>query len=172
MASVARAPRAPLRSATTRAELGERIELQRRARAATIESVLRWLESAGYPDAAVELRRAALPPDEQLGTWHRAKLEALLRVQVLYPRRLLPAAPEHEGIRLASDLEALASFAGGKALVLLGAASLDSARELVPTSKQFARFYNALGELALAVLDVTEPEWRRGDWLLDETDEP
>jgi len=68
-------------------------------------------------------------------------------------------------------LEALASFAGGKSLVLLGASSLESDYELVPTPEQFTRFYSALGLLAAAVLDVTEPEWRRGDWLLDETDE-
>jgi len=171
MASVARTAPRPLRAATSRAELAERIEVQRRARAAAIESVLRWLELAGYPDAAIELRKATLQPAEQLGPWSRAKLEALLRVQVLYPRRLLPAESDHEGIRLASDLEALASFAGGKSLVLLGASSLESDHELVPTPEQFARFYSALGLLASAVLDVTEPEWRRGDWLLDETED-
>lgn len=115
----------------------------------------RWLEAAGYPDAAAELARAARRP--LAGFWTDARLEALLRASVAAGRwaEVEGSRPEDDKWNLAVLCLNTAEFLAAKGLHLM------APRTLEPEAHQSAHVKRRVALLAEALLDLLEPGWRR-----------
>lgn len=110
----------------------------------------RYLEGAGFPEAAEELAKAAREPLAQRAFWTDARAEALARVARL---RQMPLTSD-EKTDLAGLLLALGQFVAGRGLLVL------AEQQKKPTSEQSIHIMRSVAMLAGLLLDLTEPEWR------------
>ena len=110
----------------------------------------RYLEGAGFLEAAEELAAAAREPLRERGFWDESMLEALARVTRLSQLPLTGDAKTDA----ASLMLALGQFGAGRGLLLLA----EKQRE--PTSAERVHVTRTVARLAALLLDLTEPGWR------------
>lgn len=113
----------------------------------TLMQAARWLESAGYHDAAAALTHAA-----------RGKLKAFwthVRVSAFTRMTADAEAEAKEPFATAELLFATADFLQQKAAAIHGMSRL--------TNEQAVRIRKILAVLAVAVLDLADPDWKTRD---------
>lgn len=123
------------------------------------QTAANYLEAAGYPEAAAELHRAARSRSAGAWIWTPHRLAAWTR-----------AVREAKGIHskyywsLAIDLYVLLEFCSRQAFALM-----KSPGRIIDNAK-LAPLHRAIADLSAALLDITEPGWRRKQWTLEAVD--